>query len=108
MRPQRRVTQYSVRGKIQRVVVASASDNAGARVTSPRLLGKILVGCGGHLHGHVEAAAVDVRNFGSHRPKIGSKLSAVMDGMIRDECQVGSRRQFKHSECGNNFSELVW
>src|SRR5271163_2448725 len=107
MRRQHRATLCSVRGKMQRVAAASASDNAGARSASPRILAKILVGCGGHLHGLVEAATVDVRNFGSHRPKIGSKLSAMMDGMIRDKREVCSRRQFERPECRDDLGKLV-
>ena len=43
---------------------------------------KNLVGSGGHLHGLVEAAAVDVGYFGSHRAQIGGELSTMMDAMI--------------------------
>ena len=93
---------------MQLVAVVFASVDAGARVASPHSSAvKILVRGGGHFHGLVEAAAVDVRNFGSHRPKIRSKLSAVMDRMIRNKREVGSRRKLKHPECRDDFGKLV-
>ena len=80
---------------------------AGARAASPQAFAKFLVGCGGHLHGLVEAAAVDVRNFGSHRPQIRTELSAVMDRMIGDKREVGSGRQFEHPECRDDLGKFV-
>ena len=41
-----------------------------------------LVGSGGHLHRLVEAAAVDVGHFGSHRAQVGGELSAMMYAMV--------------------------
>src|SRR6202050_3029570 len=65
-----------------------------------------LAGGGGHLHRFVEAAAVNVGDFGAHRAEIGGELSAMMDAMIVDECEIGRRGQFEHSECRDNFRKL--
>src|ERR1700733_3947155 len=88
--------------------VFSKCGGTGARMTSPRVLVRILVGSGGHLHGLVETPAVDARNFRTHGPKVGSKLSSMMDAMVRDKREIRSRRQFEHSKCGNNLCQLVW
>ena len=78
-------------------------------MASPRGIGESpsLVGSGRHLHRLVEAAAVDAGYFGTHRPKVGRKLSAMMDAMVRDKREVGSCRQFEYPECGDDLGQLV-
>lgn len=68
---------------------------------------RILAGGSGHLHRFVEAAAVNVGDFGAHRAEIGGELSAMMDAVIIEECEIGRRGQFEEAKCGNNFSELL-
>src|SRR5579862_8449655 len=79
---------------------------SGARVRSPQKSSRNSVGGGGPLHGLVEAAAVNVGDFGTHRAEVGGQLSAMMDAVIVDECEISRRGQFENSECRDNFGKL--